>query len=102
LIEDMLGQFSDDGLTASFSVGPNQYRCFARRVTGRGGSRILWGLYEVEEASGEPVRGLTFGFASAARDALADLVTAAEEHSRTGAISGPPRSARTFRPSPQD
>ena len=99
-IERMLHDIGATGGEASLTVGSRAYRVFAYPSPGRGGARVRWNLYEVDD--GARLRGLTFGMAAGVREAVAEVLRAARRHARTGTVEPPRRRALTFRPSPQD
>jgi hypothetical protein len=97
-VESILNEFDAKGVETTLTVRGKTYRVFAYESPGRSGPRVRWNLYEVEK--GSRVRGVTFGIASGAREAMEDLVRAAESHARGAEPVRP--AARTFRPGPQD
>ncbi|MBP7148646.1 MAG: hypothetical protein KBD01_14000 [Acidobacteria bacterium] len=101
-IEQILQQFGDGGVEASFRVSGKTYHVFAYRSPNGGRPGIRWNLYEVRGGSEPRLRGLTFGIASGVREAMEDVVHAAEEHADTGFVAPVRARTFTFRPSPQD
>ncbi len=84
----------------TIEIGRNSYRVFAYRSPGRGGARVRWNLYALED-DGAHQRGLTFGIAASVQEAMEQVHLAARVHAATG-TTRPLRAARTFRPGPMD
>lgn len=99
-IDRIIGEFGETGVETTFKVSDQDYRVFAYPSLGRYGSRIRWNLYELDEGGRVSGQGLTFGIADGVREAVEDVVRAAELHASTGRVSPLQRGVRTFRPSP--
>ncbi|NJN65049.1 MAG: hypothetical protein HC882_09335 [Acidobacteria bacterium] len=98
-VGDILAQYGKRGVETTFKVAGRTYHVFAFPSPGKEGTQVRWNLYAIDEESGRPSCGLSFGMARGVREAMEEVVEAAREHAK-GAT--PPRPARTFRPSPSD
>ncbi len=99
-IERIINEFGEAGVETTFKISDRNYRVFAYKSLGRYGSRVRWNLYELDEVGRVSNQGLTFGIADGVREAVEDVVRAAEQHATTGHVSPLQRGLRTFRPSP--
>ncbi|UCF66669.1 MAG: hypothetical protein JSV80_12865 [Acidobacteriota bacterium] len=101
-LDRVLRELDDSAVEATFEVGANTYQLFAYRSLGRHGTCVRWNLYEFDPSGRRPVKGLIFGMAAGAKEALEDVMQAASEHAATGEINPLRRGGRSFRPSPHD
>lgn len=99
-IDRLLSKGDPQGLEQSFKVGERSYHVFAFTSPGRSGPRIRWNLYEGTVVDPCPRRGLSFGIAQDMREALEDVVRAAERHARCGSAAPLSGEGFTFRPPP--
>lgn len=101
-LDEILSQFSDAGLETSFQIQGKTYHVFAYPSPGHGNPSIRWNLYVDTPGEDSHLRGVTFGIAEGVREAMEDVLRAAEEHHRLGAVIPTRRRAFTFRPAPND
>ncbi len=98
-LEQILSQYAAQGVETTFKIAGRTYQVFAFPSPGKQGPLVRWNLYTVDEATGRPLRGLSFGMARGVREAMEEVIDAAREHA--GTRSGAPRDeerATTFRP----
>lgn len=101
-LEKILSQFGEAGLETSFRVQGKTYHVFAYPTPGHGNPGIRWNLYETQAGEEAPLRGVTFGIALGVREAMEDVLRAAEEHRRFGKVETTRRPPLSFRPAPND
>ena len=100
-VERIVREFGDAGVETTLRVDGRSYRAFAYPSPGRFGARVRWNLYELTDGTRSPLRGVTFGIAEGVREAVEDMLRAAESHASTGQTDPVHRPGLTFRPSPE-
>lgn len=81
VVDKICQEFGDEGVETSFDCAGRTFHVFAYSSPGRYGPRVRWNLYTVDEG-GKLRTGLCFGMAKGVREAMEEVIRAAENHSR--------------------
>ncbi|GAB4225959.1 MAG: hypothetical protein Kow0062_28230 [Acidobacteriota bacterium] len=101
-LEEILSKYGSRGVETTFKVAGRTYQVFAFPSPGNQGPQVRWKLFSVDESTGRPLRGLSFGMARGVREAMEEVIEAAREHAGVSSGVRRPASARGFRPSSFD
>ena len=102
-LDQILSRYGSGGVETTFKVAGRTYQVFAFPSPGKQGPLVRWNLYAVDETTGRPMRGLSFGMAPGVREAMEEVIEAAREHAGIRSEdTARPASARGFRPSQFD